>query len=1379
MADGKVTFEITVDASKADRAVDNIVSSFKDAGVKIDNITDNMGKNMAQSADKAGNAFGDMFKKISIAATAAKVGKELFDFGKQAIAAASDLQEVQNVVDTTFGESADEINRWAQNAGKQFGLTETQAKKFASTLGAMMKSAGMAGPEIVEMSENLSGLAADMASFYNLDFDTAFQKIRSGISGESEPLKALGVNLSAANLEAFRLEQGLTKSYSAMDQGEQVLLRYQYLMQATADAQGDFARTSDGYANSLRMLETNIEQLKTNAGALLLPVVNEVVNAVNTIFKTMEQDLPAETILDKFAAIDLKTAEKIAAVNETANKAKATADILAGITGQTYTVSSLVEFVSSFGGALDDLDAAMEQANKGNYAATMEELSKSLEIKTGVKASDWTELFSSIGRALNDVEIDPSKVTEPLGEIESAAQNFAPDSKAVADKAKSVADALNVTVDASTLTGGLDIVEEAINGSKIDPSKVTKPIGEVADKVNSPGLDSSTLSGGIGSVETAINNVKIDPTKVTDPIGSVAEKVSNPGIDSETLHSQLATVTDELGAALEGEPPIIGAIDDTKKAIEETSISSDALTKDMENAAGALAAPAPEKVPVAEKVQSIKDQLEAVTISSKGIADGISAANEALEQSPTTPTPTETAIDALSEAVENPGINSATLKSGVDGVKGVLETAISDPPINKAITDVETAVNDADIKHSNLSTGIEQVVEALETEVAPAPPVIGYVADVKQAADTEISADNVKKGMSDLNAALGIGEGAVPAQPTQIPVVTVINGAAEDISEAGQSFATVGQQFGSYIEVVKAGLSDEDLSRFNLLVETMGSEEVEKMLSQWVNAQDAASNMSGVFNALSGEIDAQGIRTAVENLNALGIEVRNGEDAMGLWLSTCQDLVSTIPSLGSVINTQTGEIDGNISAVYDAIEAYRDFQTELATYQNLAEKQAVFSGWTGVQDAQKALVEARAALIVAQGKFDKLGISKSEGAQAFQDVVHGSGSADKKEAAGAYKELADAEDAVTAAEENLTRQTEAYEIASEQVAAAIDAQKDKLNGLAEETGKFTVEQQAAVDAALNAMAPALEQMASMYEKTYDSIKSDVESMFDGFDFKMPEVTAEDSESTLKGMGDSLKAQIEYMDQYMAMLETLKERGASSDLLGDLSDGSEESYENLSALMTSTDDELIDLNQKYAEAKAKREEFAKSLTDTTLEGDEEWQTLNETVSTALTTLTDTLGDDAPVSAAETTMQGILDAVTSKSQSISDAIDAVLQNWQKLEDLGFGGIGTGNGAGSSNSGTPHAGGLDYVPFNGYMARLHEGESVLTAEQSKAWRSMLNGPTQNASGIDYAELGTTIRDNVPNGNVYMDGTVVGRITAREQAMSYRTLERSGWRG
>ena len=180
-ADGRIVFEITADGKHAIASVQDVTKAIQNESKKWDQAT-------AQSSKSMEDYFVGAIKKMAADLTAAKIGSMLADFGKQAINAASDLEEVQNVVDVTFGESANEINAWAKNAINQFGLTETQAKRFASTMGAMMKSSGIASKDITEMSENLAGLAADMTSFYNIDFDEAFNKIRSGISGETEPL---------------------------------------------------------------------------------------------------------------------------------------------------------------------------------------------------------------------------------------------------------------------------------------------------------------------------------------------------------------------------------------------------------------------------------------------------------------------------------------------------------------------------------------------------------------------------------------------------------------------------------------------------------------------------------------------------------------------------------------------------------------------------------------------------------------------------------------------------------------------------------------------------------------------------------------------------------------------------------------------------------------------------------------------------------------------------------------------------------------------------------------------------------------------------------------------------------------------------------------
>lgn len=313
MADGRVEFEVVANDKSIKSSIRDITKEIEKESRKWDDAVD-------ESTDNMGDSFSKFLKGVAKGIAAAGIGKMLLDIGKASVSAASDLAEVQNVVDVTFGDSASKIESWSKTAGKQFGLTETQAKRFTSTLGAMMKSAGMSGDKIVGMSTDLAGLAADMASFYNLDFETAFEKIRSGISGETEPLKQLGINMSVANLEAFALEKGIKKTFNSMSQGEQTMLRYQYLMQATADAQGDFARTSDGFANASRRVETAMDTIKTKGGALLLNVVEPLVSGLANFLNIVTEG-DVTTAMDDIMSIDEKTGQKITNIQKTAEDA--------------------------------------------------------------------------------------------------------------------------------------------------------------------------------------------------------------------------------------------------------------------------------------------------------------------------------------------------------------------------------------------------------------------------------------------------------------------------------------------------------------------------------------------------------------------------------------------------------------------------------------------------------------------------------------------------------------------------------------------------------------------------------------------------------------------------------------------------------------------------------------------------------------------------------------------------------------------------------------------------------------------------------------------------------------------------------------------------
>lgn len=294
------------------------------------------------------------------------------DVGKQAVQMASDLAEVQNVVDVTFGDGADKINVWAKNLKSSFGIGELSAKRFSGTMGAMLKSMGMTDEETMEMSTSLVELTADMASFYNLEHEEAFQKIRAGISGETEPLKQLGINMSVANLEAYAMSQGITKAYNAMTQAEQATLRYNYLLSATAGAQGDFARTSDGYSNSVKTFQENVNTIMAQAGQVVIDIINPVLQTINEALA----DLTKETVEEQIAGVEKSEQEELREADLKKNRAETLIGVLDELSKKTelseYETklweNALQELVATF----PELAAHIDLANNSIITSTEE-----------------------------------------------------------------------------------------------------------------------------------------------------------------------------------------------------------------------------------------------------------------------------------------------------------------------------------------------------------------------------------------------------------------------------------------------------------------------------------------------------------------------------------------------------------------------------------------------------------------------------------------------------------------------------------------------------------------------------------------------------------------------------------------------------------------------------------------------------------------------------------------------------------------------------------------------------------------------------------------------------------------------------------------------
>ena len=271
------------------------------------NVITKIANNIKKVVSVVGGAVNNIKNKFNILNSTLARGLSLAGLvavGKKCLELSSDLAEVQNVVDTTFGKSSNIINEFAESALKNFGLTELQAKKYVSTLGAIAKASGESEEATLQMSTNLTKLTADVASFFNYDYDTAFNKIRSGLTGETEPLKDLGVVMTVANLEQYRLAQGIQTSYSAMSSAEQMALRYNYIMQALTDTQGDFNKTQASWANQLRILQGQAQQLGAILGNLLQKVLYPVLSVVNAI---LGKAVAMGNVLAKAFGFDTKT----------------------------------------------------------------------------------------------------------------------------------------------------------------------------------------------------------------------------------------------------------------------------------------------------------------------------------------------------------------------------------------------------------------------------------------------------------------------------------------------------------------------------------------------------------------------------------------------------------------------------------------------------------------------------------------------------------------------------------------------------------------------------------------------------------------------------------------------------------------------------------------------------------------------------------------------------------------------------------------------------------------------------------------------------------------------------------------------------------------
>lgn len=488
---------------KVNSATNSISSAFS----KLSSATSNLGNIVSKTSSKIGTGIKSIigwFQHLGNSSSGVKTAsfnlgnllktaigfkaiRGLANLGKSAIGFGSAITEIENVVDVSFGSMADEAYKFASTAKEQFGLSELAAKQYSGTMMAMMKSSGVAQDAASKMSISLAGLAGDIASFYNIDTDTAFQKIRSGISGEIEPLRQLGINLSVANMEAYALSRGITTSYNAMSQAEKVALRYNYLMSVTGDVQGDFARTSGTWANQVRLLTLNFQSLSAVIGQGLIAGILPAIQALNALMSKLMQAANAfRNFMYVLMGKKLKGSQSGVSdiVSNLGGIETAGDDASSGLDDATSSAKKLKKALSVL--PFDQLNQLADNSDNSGTA------SKSL----GSGLGDLADSFSGIQDSLDEVlTVDETPINKWASKIRKAF--LAKDWEGVGT---TIADMLNL---------GMSKVYEVINWKNVAP-KITEFTDAFTRAFNSLNtrLDFDLLGRTIGTgINTAVNTL--------------------------------------------------------------------------------------------------------------------------------------------------------------------------------------------------------------------------------------------------------------------------------------------------------------------------------------------------------------------------------------------------------------------------------------------------------------------------------------------------------------------------------------------------------------------------------------------------------------------------------------------------------------------------------------------------------------------------------------------------------------------------------------------------------------------------------------------------------------------------------------------------------
>ena len=460
--------------------------------------------------------------------------RSAFNWGKQAIELASDLTEVQNVVENSFGSNGIAlVERYAKSANESLGMTELTFKEVSSRFQAMGNALGLTTGQIAEanaqmsdrmtedyravgdgmgnMAIRLTKLAADIASFYNVEQKEAAEALNAIYTGQTRALRRYGLDLTQATLQEYAHKQGISKKVEEMTQAEKTLLRYQYVLAQTSNIQGDFARTADTWANQIRILKQNLQALASVVGGTLInafkPLItwlNRSISSIIAFFETIGNALgkifgwkivhtPASNAADEYDTL----ADSLNDYTDAANGAADANNNLAGSTGGS---SSGSQGSSSSSSGKDDLsidvvkDEDIEDVDKLDESFT--DLIQTIDGADGA-GGDWAIGFIDGVTTLDDAADEATaSVDGLLASEEELANSLGDTGSSGADAAEAIENTQKAVEDYKNTILGFDelnVLNDVNESISKDFDSIGKNASDLASGINDLDFDTEIV----------------------------------------------------------------------------------------------------------------------------------------------------------------------------------------------------------------------------------------------------------------------------------------------------------------------------------------------------------------------------------------------------------------------------------------------------------------------------------------------------------------------------------------------------------------------------------------------------------------------------------------------------------------------------------------------------------------------------------------------------------------------------------------------------------------------------------------------------------------------------------------------------------------------